>query len=167
MSDIQVDLFYLGLARYMANRGTCPAKKVGAVIVDHDLDTVISVGYNDAPIGIQKCGGECANRQIGENNKACQAVHAEMNAILNAMKMGHSVSGKWMYVTISPCLNCARVMIQSGITRMVASSFSPYEKALTILKEAGVEVMVLKGVTFPKMIIPSVMSVEALSEEIS
>ncbi len=156
-------LFYLGLAKYISTRGTCPTKQVGAVIVDEGLNIVLSTGLNDAPRGLQRCGAECQNRTIGENSKSCQAIHAEMNAILNAARVGIPITKATMYVTISPCLNCARAIIQSGISAVYASSMSPYEKALDILKQAGVKTAIVSGVSLPRVIMPPWMTSEDTS----
>lgn len=146
-----LDAFYLGLARYVSRLGTCPAKKVGAVLVHTDLDAVLSVGYNAAPRGTPPCGEECKNREIGENSKACRAIHAEVTAILNAAYVGTSIKGARLYVTISPCQSCARSIIQSGISEVVVSGLSPYTKAIDLLDSAGVGMRVLSGITVPQV----------------
>lgn len=139
----EYDFVYLRIARNISSFGTCPAKHVGCVIVDPHRNTIVASGYNDSPNGLPPCGDACRNRTIGENSKACQAVHAEVNAILNAAYRGVSVDGCTLYVTISPCQSCARAIIQSGITDVVCSSMSPYEKAVDMLRQAGVNFEVL------------------------
>jgi dCMP deaminase len=161
MSDINEDLYYLGLAKYVSQRGTCPAKKVGAVLVDKGRGVVLSVGANGAPEGTALCGEECATREVGENSKTCRAIHAEVMAIINAARLSVSVEGASVYVTISPCQSCARILVQSGIKEVVASAHSPYTKALDLLSEAGVKVRILSGVSVPKLrVIPVTQIVE-------
>jgi dCMP deaminase len=157
MGDVNLDMYYLGMARYASTMGTCPAKKVGAVIVDPELNIVISIGVNAAPRGVEPCGAECENREVGENSKLCRAVHAEMNAILNAANMGVSVRGAVLYVTITPCKSCARAIIQSGVKEVVASANSPYRDALEMLSQAGIHTRVISGIGFPKVkLVPEV-----------
>lgn len=152
---IEWDSYFLGMAKYVAQKGTCPTKKVGSVFVDPDTKVVLTMGYNGSPRGTSHCGEECANRQIGQNSKACKAVHAELNAILNSAFSGVKVRGSVCYVTVSPCLSCARALIQAGVTEVVASGKSPYEKAFDLLKEAGVKVRILSGISMPKIIVKS------------
>lgn len=136
MDTAERDILFLKIAKMVSSFGTCPTKQVGCVIVDGD--SIISSGYNDSPIGVSKCGEACMNRDIGENSKLCKAVHAEMNAILNAASRGVSVKGATVYVTISPCQSCARAIIQTGIREVVCSALSPYGRAIELLNEAGV-----------------------------
>lgn len=146
--DIELDNYYLGLARYVSKLGNCPTKQVGAVVV---MDgSVLAVGANRAPKGTRPCGDECSNRNMGENTKVCRAVHAEVNAILDMAARGVSPVGASIYVTISPCQNCARAIIQSGIKEVIAASYAPYEKAIELLKEAGVSVKIISTVDAPK-----------------
>lgn len=145
------DNYFLGMAKFVAQRGTCPTKQVGAVIVDPETHVVLSLGYNGSPRGTEHCGEECATRQQGQNQKACKAVHAEMNAILNGAFSGIKTRGALLYVTVSPCLSCSRAIIQAGITEVVASGKGPYEKAIALLKEADVKLRIISGIALPKI----------------
>jgi dCMP deaminase len=145
------DEYFLGMAKYVSIRSSCPTKHVGSVIIDPETNAVLSVGYNGSPRGTAHCGEACASRTIGENSKACRAIHAEMNAILNATFNGVKTRGGRIYVTISPCLSCSRAIIQAGITEVVASGKSPYDKAIEMLQEAGVKLRILSGVALPKV----------------
>jgi len=151
MSNIDWDQYFLGMAKYVSQRGTCPTKKVGAVLVDPETRSVLSVGYNGAPRGTSHCGEDCSRREIGVNSKSCKAIHAEMNAILNSAFNGVKVRGAMCYITISPCLSCSRALIQSGVTEVVAAGKSPYDKAFDLLKEAGVKVRILSGISIPRI----------------
>lgn len=147
ISGLDLDWYYLGLAKYISRLGTCSTKKVGCVVVHRGLGVPIALGYNAAPRGTAPCGDECANRSISENSKVCRAVHAEINAVLNAAYVGVSVVGSIMYVTISPCQSCARFIIQSGVSEVVSAAMSPYTKAVDLLKEAGIKFRVVTGVS--------------------
>ena len=151
MTDYDWDSYFLGMAKYVAKKGTCPTKKVGAVIVDSDTHTMLSIGYNGSPRGTAHCGPECSNRKIGENSKACKAVHAELNAILNGSFSGVRLRGGRLYVTISPCLSCARAIIQSGITEVICSAKSPYDRAINLLSEANIKFKIITALGFPKV----------------
>lgn len=151
MSRPDWDTYFLGMSKYISTRSSCPTKQVGAVIVDPETHTLLSMGYNGSPRGTSHCDETCANRKQGENTKTCKAVHAELNAILNAAFSGVKLRGSKVYVTVSPCLSCARAIIQSGITEVVASGKGPYDKAIDLLKEAGVKLRVISGVALPKV----------------
>jgi len=150
-TQVEWDTFFLGMSKYVSQKGTCPTKQVGSVIIDPTTHVVLSMGYNGSPRGTSHCGEACSKREMGVNSKECRAVHAEMNAILNAAFSGVSLRGATCYVTISPCLSCSRALIQSGIKEIVCSGKSPYDKALDLLKEAGVQIRILSGISLPKI----------------
>ena len=151
MSRVEWDPFFLGMAKYVSQRGTCPTRQVGAVIVDAETNSVLSVGYNGSPRGTSHCGEDCAQRKMGENPKVCKAVHAELNAIFNAAFNGVKVRDSKLYVTVSPCLSCARAIIQSGVSEVVASGKSPYDRAIELLKEGGVKLRIISGLSLPRL----------------
>lgn len=105
------DLRFLALAEHIAQWSKDPRTKVGAVIVD-DLNRIVSVGYNGFPRGVTDSPELYDAREM----KLLRVVHAETNAILNANK---SVSGCKLYLTLPPCHECAKVIIQSGITQVI------------------------------------------------
>jgi len=112
------EAYYLEVAKTVAKRSTCPKKSVGAVLVRNG--SIISTGYNGAPSGRMHC--EDYSMTIGnacfptDEGKCTIAVHAELNAILQAAKNGQATNGSKMYVTHKPCDNCNKAMINSGIT---------------------------------------------------
>ena len=98
-------------------------RHVGAVIVKNNR--VLTTGYNGAPAGIKSCTekGVCLRQQLGiasgTRHELCYAVHAEQNAIIQAARLGISLEGATLYVTHQPCVICARMIINSGISRIV------------------------------------------------
>ena len=120
-------------------------RKMGAVI-ERDK-RILTTGYNGAPQGIKPCveRGECLRRKLGipsgTRAEVCYAVHAEQNALIQAARMGVSVYGATMYVTYSPCIICARLLINAGIVRVIYRYDYPDEFSREILKEAGVELI--------------------------
>ncbi len=120
-------------------------RKMGAVIVRDKR--ILTTGYNGAPQGVKPCveRGECLRRKLGipsgTRAEMCYAVHAEQNALIQAARMGVSVYGATMYVTYSPCIICARLIINAGIVKVIYRYDYPDEFSKEILKEAGVELV--------------------------
>lgn len=115
------DRFYLGMAHYMSRASKDPSTKVGAVIVRPDM-TVASVGFN----GFAKAMADTPELYANREEKYARIIHGEMNAILNA----HGpVAGCTLYTTpFAPCERCAVMVIQSGITRVVAPALPEHLK---------------------------------------
>ena len=107
--------FYLRIAKTTARQSTCPRAKVGAVLV-YD-NRVISRGYNGAPRGCPTCKEEgCWTYPRGLRRSSCyKAVHAELNALLNAAYGGAAIKGAEMICTHSPCLDCLKAMLNAGV----------------------------------------------------
>lgn len=114
--------FYLKLAQQVAMQGTCPRAHVGAVLV-HD-NRVIALGYNGAARGLPHCesfagGVGCLLYARGSRENSCyRAVHAEMNALLNAAYGGAPTKESTMYCTHSPCIECYKAMLNAGVVRL-------------------------------------------------
>ena len=138
------DQYFMEMAELTAKRSTCMRRNVGAVIVKDKH--AIATGYNGAPRGIKHCedrgGGlrQKLNVPSGERHELCMALHAEQNAIIQAAAMGHAIEGGTIYITHQPCVICAKMIINSGIKRIVVKEGYPDELSLDILKEAGLEV---------------------------
>jgi dCMP deaminase len=138
----------MDIARVVATRGNCLRRKVAAVIVKDER--VISTGYNGTPRGVRNCceGGcaRCASRApSGKNLGECICSHAEENAITQAAYHGIALRGATVYCTMSPCLICARMIINAGIREVVYES--PYEfnrQTRQLLAAAGVKCRQLK-----------------------
>lgn len=131
------DLVSTWASCYQSNR------KIGAVIVKNKR--VMTTGYNGAPAGVKTCieRGECLRRKLnipsGQRQELCYAVHAEQNAIIQAAKLGISIDGATLYCTHQPCVMCAKIIVNSGITRVVYREGYPDDFALEILAEGGVQ----------------------------
>ncbi len=132
----------MSIAHVVKTRGNCSRRKVAAVIAkDRRL---ISTGYNGTPRGVKNCyeGGcpRCASAApSGSGLGECICSHAEENAITQAAYHGTSVRGGMMYVTISPCLMCAKMIINAGIAEVVYDGdYAFTEQTKALLDEAGV-----------------------------
>lgn len=141
------DEYFIKLATEVAKRSTCLRRQVGAVIVDKD-NHILATGYNGAPAGLDHCIdlGYCYrqlnNIPSGERHELCRAVHAEMNAIIQAAKHGTKVDGGTIYLTHTPCVMCAKALINAGIQRIISAGPYPDVNAMELLNKANVEVIV-------------------------
>lgn len=130
--DTKFDRSYLEMARVWARNSYCARRQVGALIVKDRM--IISDGYNGTPSGFENV---CED----ENGVTKPYVlHAEANAITKVAKSGNSSLGATMYVTASPCIECAKLIIQAGIRRVVYSEDYRSSDGLDLLRRAGVEV---------------------------
>ncbi|MBC8306336.1 MAG: dCMP deaminase family protein [Pelagibacterales bacterium] len=126
------DFAYLRLALEWAKLSHCTRKQVGALIVKENM--IISDGYNGSPTGFNnKCEDE-----NGETH--WYVLHAEANAILKTAKSNHNCSNATLYLTLSPCRECSKLIHQSGIKRLVYINQYKDTSGLDFLKEAGVEI---------------------------
>ncbi len=136
----------MGMAKLVSTWSSCYKvnRKVGAVIVKDKR--ILTTGYNGAGSGISSCvdRGFCLREQMnipsGTRHEICYAVHAEQNAIIQAAKLGVSVQGATLYCTHQPCSICAKMIINSGITRVVFDEGYPDEFSIKMFNEAGVKV---------------------------
>jgi len=113
---------FMSVAIEMSKASSCYTRQVGAVIVSNGF--IVATGYNGTPKGMKNCNdGGCvrcnSNVPSGTDLEKCWCLHAEMNAILTAVRIGAKVAGSVMFVTTQPCLRCALHMIQAGITAAV------------------------------------------------
>ncbi len=136
----------MDMAKLVSSWSSCYKvnRKVGAVIVKDKR--ILTTGYNGAGSGISSCveRGYCLREQMnipsGTRHEICYAVHAEQNAIIQAAKLGVSVEGATLYCTHQPCSICAKMIINSGITRVVFEEGYPDEFSIKMFNEAGVAV---------------------------
>ena len=136
----------MGMAKLVSTWSSCYKvnRKVGAVIVKDKR--ILTTGYNGAGSGISSCvdRGYCLREQMnipsGTRHEICYAVHAEQNAIIQAAKLGVSVQGATLYCTHKPCTNCKKMIINSGIARVVFDEGYPDEFSIKMFNEAGVQV---------------------------
>jgi dCMP deaminase len=128
----QFDRRYLEMARIWAKNSYCIRRQVGALIVKDRM--IISDGYNGTPEGFENV---CED----ENNKTKPYVlHAEANAITKIAKSNNSSDGATLYITTSPCQECSKLIIQSGIRRVVFCDNYHSEDGILLLKRAGIDV---------------------------
>ena len=128
------DEYLMKIASIVALRSTCPRAKVGAVLVREGR--VISTGYNGSPSGTPHCiDMDCI---LDERGKCIRTVHAELNCICFAAKYGIKTEGAAMYITHSPCLDCAKAIINAGIKKVIYLE-KYYLDGLRLLVEAQVD----------------------------
>ena len=140
------DSYFFNIAQVVSQRSSCPSRAVGAVIVDSDTMGILATGYNGAPRGTQHCDVSCVTRSAGSDWSKCRAVHAELNAILHAARNGASTQGALMYLSTTPCVFCARTIINAGISEVRAMSKYHHGNAITLLSEGGVKTVVVSPV---------------------
>ncbi len=141
------DKRFMELARTIGSWSSCyqENRHIGAVIVKNKR--ILTTGYNGAPAGVESCveRGECLRRKMnipsGTRAELCYAIHAEQNAIIQAAKMGVSIEGATMYCTHQPCVICAKMIVNSGISRVIYAEGYPDEFSLQIFNMAGVELI--------------------------
>ena len=127
------DKAYLKMAREWGNLSYCERRKVGALIVKNRM--IISDGYNGTPTGMENiCEDE-------ENYTKWYVLHAEANAIMKVASSTQSCSGATLYVTLSPCKDCSKLIYQAGIVRVVYIDQYKDTTGIDFLKDAGVEIV--------------------------
>jgi len=130
----------MDIAFQVARRSTCPRASVGAVIVRDKR--ILTTGYNGSPRGLPHCT-EAGCLII--NGHCVRALHAEQNAIIQGALHGVDVSHSTLYVTHQPCLNCAKMIINAGIERVVYAGHYPDDIARSFLEQAGVDLVKFSG----------------------
>ena len=127
-----LDLRYLRMARIWSENSYCQRRKVGALIVKDKM--IISDGYNGTPSGFENvCEEDGVTKPY--------VLHAEANAITKIARSSNSSDGSTLYVTASPCIECAKLIIQAGIKRVVYSEKYLLEDGIELLKRAGIDVV--------------------------
>lgn len=138
-SQRKLDEAYLRMAEVWSSLSTARRKKVGCLIIKDGA--IISDGYNGTPSGFNNnCEYEDPKSFDGELITKPEVLHAESNAITKLAKSTQSSQGATMYATISPCLDCAKLIIQAGIKRVVYKSWYRNNDGITLLKEANIKV---------------------------
>ena len=129
--QLLLDKRYLRMAAIWSENSYCSRRKVGALIVKGNM--IISDGYNGTPSGFKN---QCEDT---EGHTFPYVLHAEANAITKVARSNNSSEGSTLYVTSSPCMECSKLIIQSGIKRVVFSEMYRLSDGLDLLKEAGVK----------------------------
>ena len=131
-----LDIRYLRMARIWAENSYCERRKVGAIVVKEKM--IISDGYNGTPEGFENV--------CEDSNHITKpyVLHAEANAITKLARSSNNSEGATLYVTASPCIECSKLIIQSGIKRVVYGEKYRLEDGINLLKRAGVDVEYLE-----------------------
>lgn len=126
-----IDKRYLRMASIWAENSYCQRRKVGAILVRDQM--IISDGYNGTPAGFENvCEG-------ADGITKPYVLHAEANAITKVARSNNSSEGSTLYITASPCLECAKLIIQAGIKRVVFNELYRLADGIDLLRRAGVE----------------------------
>jgi dCMP deaminase len=137
------DQYFMDIVGLVSKRSTCIRRKVGAVLVRDKR--ILSTGYNGAPSGLRHCLDiGCLRKEMkvpsGERHELCRGLHAEQNAIIQAALHGVSIKDATMYCTNHPCIICSKMIINSGIKRIIYRNGYSDMLAHEMLKEAHIEV---------------------------
>ena len=136
--QFELDKRYLRMAYIWAENSYCKRRQVGAIIVKNKM--IISDGYNGTPSGFENV---CED----ENDVTKPYVlHAEANAITKVARSNNSSEGATLYVTSSPCIECAKLIIQAGIKRVVYADSYRLSDGLELLKRADIELVAIKNI---------------------
>lgn len=133
MNKELLDQRYLRMARIWAENSYCKRRQVGALLVKDKM--IISDGYNGTPTGFEN---DC---ETPENTSKAYVLHAEANAISKVARSANSSEGSTLYVTASPCIECAKLIIQAGIRRVVYAEEYRITDGLDLLRRAGIELV--------------------------
>lgn len=135
------DTAYLKMAAEWAKLSHCSRKQVGALIVKDGM--IVSDGYNGTPSGFPNdCEDEHGDTQW-------YVLHAEANAILKVSRSTHSMEGATLYITLSPCRECSKLILQAGVKRLVYVAGYKDDTGLRFLKDGGVEIVHLPDALTP------------------
>ena len=137
------DRYFMSIAELVAGRATCLRRQIGAVVI---MDRrILTTGYNGVPSGIAHCDvAGCIRAQLnvpsGERHELCRGLHAEQNAIIQAAYSGVSIKGASIYITHFPCVVCAKMIINAGISEVIYGKYYPDTLSEQLLAEAGMRI---------------------------
>ena len=142
------DNYFMSYAINISSNANCIKGKVGAIFVKDDK--IIAEGVNSVPNGITPCTEEtCIRKKLnlksGENQELCFVVHAEQNALIDALNNKIDVKDSILYVTKQPCIICAKMLINAGIKKIIYLKAYPDKYAESLLKGAGIEITKFEG----------------------
>lgn len=142
------DDYFMAIASVAATRATCDRKHVGAVLVRDR--TILSTGYNGSVRGMGHCSDEGVGHMM-EDGHCVRTVHAEANAIIQAAKNGTAIDGATIYTTASPCWWCFKLIVNSGVKKIVFGELYRDPRIGQFATEAGIELVgpLLEGKTCP------------------
>ena len=136
--QLRYDTAYLKMALEWAKLSHCERKQVGALIVKNRM--IISDGYNGTPTGYDNC---CEN-ESGETH--WYVLHAEANALTKIAQSNHNAKGATLYITLSPCKECSKLILQAGIKRVVYINGYKDDSGLKFLYESGIELTQVENI---------------------
>lgn len=147
MNKDKNDSFFMNYAIKLSSTANCIKGKVGAVLVKNGK--IIAQGVNSVPNGITPCTEKtCLRKKLklksGENQELCFVVHAEQNALIDALNNSTDVKNSVLYVTKQPCIICAKMLINARIKRIVYLKEYPDNYSESLLKEAGIKIEKIK-----------------------
>ena len=134
------DAYFMNIAKVVSSRSTCDRKFVGAVVVRDK--TILSTGYNGSIRKLAHCS------EVGhlmENDHCVATIHAEANAIIQAVKNGVCIDGGTIYTTASPCWNCFKLIANSGVKRICFGEFYRDQRIFEIAKKLKIELVKCKA----------------------
>ncbi|MEO0085911.1 MAG: cytidine/deoxycytidylate deaminase family protein [candidate division WOR-3 bacterium] len=134
------DVYFMGIARLVAERSTCLRRQVGAVLVRDRR--ILCTGYNGPPHGVAHCDVVgCLRAKLklapGERIEICRGIHAEQNALVQAAAFGIGVRGATLYCTHEPCITCTKMLLNAGIGLFVVGENYPDPLRQQMLRQAG------------------------------
>lgn len=141
------DEYYMEMAEVVKKRSTCMRRQVGAIVVKDKR--ILASGYNGAPRGVKHCAEvgclrEELNIPSGQRHELCRGLHAEQNVIIQAAVHGVKIEGATLYVTLQPCVLCSKMIINTGIERLVFKGNYPDELSMKMLQEANIRLEIFK-----------------------
>lgn len=137
------DEYFMEMAHVVSSRSTCLRRKVGAILVKDKH--ILSTGYNGAPKGLKHCSEVgCLREKLGipsgERHEICRGLHAEQNAIIQAAVFGISIKDSVLYCTNTPCVVCAKMLINASVKEIVFSGEYPDNLAKQMLSESRIKI---------------------------
>jgi dCMP deaminase len=135
------DRYFMDIARMVGTRSTCIRRNVGAIAVNGRR--ILATGYNGTPKGLSHCSEVgCIREKLGilsgQRHELCRGLHAEQNCIIQAAVHGVQLEGSTIYCTFQPCVVCAKMLINAGITEIVYEGGYPDDMSVAMLEEAGI-----------------------------
>lgn len=135
--------YFMRITYLVSERSTCLRRRVGCVLVKDRR--ILATGYNGAPAGVPHClETGCLRAQMnipsGQRHEICRGIHAEQNVIVQAAVHGISIKGAEVYCTTHPCVQCSKMLINCGITKIHFCESYPDDLARTMLEDAGIRV---------------------------
>ena len=135
------DEYFMSIAEQVSGRSTCLRRHTGAVLVKGKR--ILATGYNGVPSGLAHCEEvgclrEQRNIESGSHHELCRGIHAEQNAVIQAAKHGIPIDGASVYSTHQPCVLCAKILLNAGVTEIMFREPYPDPLSQELLAEAGV-----------------------------